>query len=208
MNAGETVTVLLSKMWSICLLLSIAPDVNLITLDYCLLPSKKNASLVLFFRQHNVIHTQMFTKLTCPKNTKGGGGEHTYINNSGWPSFCAAEWFQICESCGSPWPFLTSRAGKIFIIPTGSTATWDLPSFTRIPSGGDAVLFRSLQLKRKRAGKQTFFTCVIITVTSVYISSPVLSCQRFKYVINPAVRKQEAGTNWFSVDRLLVCFNL
>lgn len=150
----------------------------------------------------NVYQTNM------PKEHKGGGD--TYINNSGWPSFCAAEWFQICESCGSPWPFLTSRAGKIFIIPTGSAATWDLPSFTRIPSGGDAVLFRSLQLKRKCTGKQTFFFFLpVLSSQSLQFIFPRPSwVVRFKYVVNPAVRKQDAGLDWFSLDWLLVCFNL
>lgn len=103
----------------------------------------------------------------CAKKTKLRR-EHMYINKTRWPSFCAAKWSQICSSCGSPWPFYF-KSRKIFIIPTGSTATWDLPSFTLIPPGVGAVLFQSLQLKRKSTRKQTYLTCVI-PVRSVNIS--------------------------------------
>lgn len=49
------------------------------------------------------------------------------------------------------------KSRRNFIIPEGNTATWDLPSFTLIPPGVDAVLFsfQSLQLKRKSTRKQT-----------------------------------------------------
>lgn len=52
-------------------------------------------------------------------------------------------------------PSLFNLKSKIFIIPTGSTTTWDFPSFTLIPAGVEAVLFQSLELKRKSTRNQT-----------------------------------------------------